>query len=545
MRFFHSLRFRLLVGLSMLLFLLFGLYSYFAVRLHSDHMMQQTFLSANRISDFIKSSTHYSMLLNRKEDVYEIISTIGTQPGMEGIRIYNKRGEITYSTDAQETGQIVDLRAEACFVCHDTQQPLVSLSTDNRTRVYEGSRGHRVLGLINPIRNEPSCSEAGCHSHPAEKTVLGVLDIRMSLKEVDEAIADQQWTMVVFAVVMIAIIGTGSFAFVQSTVHRPVQQLIEGTRRVSAGDLDHITRVESTDEIGRLAESFNDMTTSLRAAQAEIRSWTQTLEERVEEKTNERQRMHEQMLQVEKMASLGKLSASVAHELNNPLEGILTYAKLHLRKLQKRELLDEEQQRLAEDLDLIVRETQRCGSIVKNLLLFSKKQVGEVGLVPVREIVEKVARIVRHHFEISGVVFKASYTPEDVAILCDENQIQQALVALFVNGVEAMPGGGTLQLEASANPSGVVTLAIKDAGMGIGSEHLPHIFEPFYTTKEDAGGVGLGLSVVYAIVDRHNGTISVQSEEGRGTTFILRFPGPTEKRNLVDESGVSVIQKGP
>ena len=198
MRFFRSLNTRLVGGLLLLLLLLFGAYNYVAIRFYNDQMMARVLQSTNRISDLITKSTHYSMLLNRREDVYQIIRTIGTEQAIEGIRIYNKRGEIMFSTDSVEDGTVVNMTAEACYVCHDKQKPLESLSTDTRSRIYS-SGGHRILGLITPIRNEASCSNADCHAHPPERTVLGVLDVRMSLEEIDRELAQAQSKMILVA----------------------------------------------------------------------------------------------------------------------------------------------------------------------------------------------------------------------------------------------------------------------------------------------------------------------------------------------------------
>ncbi len=481
--------------------------------------------SANRSSDVIKKSTHYSMLLNRREDVYQIINTIGTEPGVEGIRIYNKRGEIMFSTDKSEEQKIVDMNAEACVACHEQQQPLQSLDMDNRMRIYQLPTGKRVLGLINPIRNEYSCSNAECHAHPAERTVLGVLDVRMSLEEVDKDIFEAQVRLGIFAVLAVMVLAVLSLVFFYNTVHRPVKKLITGTEEISSGNLSYHIPSDSKDELGMLAQSFNVMTESLRTVMEENERWSNELEIRVKEKTAELKRMHEQMLQIEKMASLGKLSATVAHELNNPLEGILTYSKLIAKRLRKTEPLAEPAKEMLEELDIVTRETQRCGNIVKNLLLFSRKQVAELTVANVPHIVQRAAQLVQHHFQISNIEFTAEYPSEEIGLLCDENQIQQAMIALFVNAVEAMPGGGKLHVKVlndAKNEQAIIE--ITDSGIGIAEEDQQHIFEPFFTTKKDGKGVGLGLSVVYGIVERHNGDISVHSEHGKGTTFMLVFP---------------------
>jgi two-component system NtrC family sensor kinase len=523
MRWFETLKGRLLLG-SFLLLILFGIYSYFSVRFYTDQMMSQVLTSANRISDAIKSSTHFSMLLNRKGDVSEIINALGKQPGINGIRIYNKRGETTVSTEKAELGKIIDLKGEACNGCHNAERPPVSVPA-SRTRIYVGQDGKRVLGLINPIHNEDQCSSASCHAHPTAQTVLGILDVRMSLGQVDAAIANSQLQIIVVAVFLLLVVGSASVYVVSTTILRPVRNLVAATKEVSSGHLDYEIAIRRKDEIAELARSFNSMTRSLQQAEEENREWSSTLEQRVREKTAELQKVHQQILQIEKMASLGKLAATVAHELNNPLEGILTYSKLIGRRLRKIEAHSPEVQQTIEDVDLIQCETARCGNIVKNLLVFSRKQVAEYALIPVGQIVGKAEQILRHHFEISKVQFEAILPPDEPSLFCNENQIQQALVALFVNAVEAMPEGGKLTVHVVLDPrKGDLSILVMDSGVGIAPEDLPRIFEPFYTTKKNGQGVGLGLSVAYGIVERHGGTISVESGVGKGTTFSMKFP---------------------
>jgi len=524
MRFVHTLTFRVLVGSCLLLITLFGLYSYFSIRYSTDQMMAQVIDSADRVSDVIRNSTRYSMLLNRKEDVYQIITTIGREPGVEGIRIYNKRGAIIFSTNKSEEMSTVDMHAEACYVCHDSAKPLQSLPIGNRARIYTAATGHRLVGLINPIRNEPSCSSASCHAHPEDKTVLGVLDVRMSLEKVDSNIAQARQKLIFYAAVMTLIVMCASGLFLFVMVHRPVSRLMEGTQQVSSGNLDYEIPLSSTDEIGELAANFNEMTRVLRKAEEENKTWSATLENRIREKTAELQKINEQIIQIEKMASLGKLAATVAHELNNPLEGILTYAKLIAKRLRKTESESEPARQMLEDMELIIREVQRCGNIVKNLLLFSKKQVAEIELVPIKSIVDKAVQLMQHHFKISNVDFETDISEPDATLMCDESQIQQALVALFVNAVEAMPGGGKLNLKVSKGQAGELRIQVADSGMGIASEDIPHVFEPFFTTKKEGKGVGLGLSIVYGIIERHGGNVSVESEPGKGTVFTLTFP---------------------
>ncbi len=526
MRVLRTVSFRVLAGTLFLLLLAFGLFATFAIHFYTVELTSQAIASASRISDFIAASTQYSMLLNRKQDVYQMARTLGTQPGVMSIRIYNKRGQITFSTDSTEQGRMVDLHAEACVACHDSARPLERLPSANRARVYRDHDGHRVVGVIHPVRNQPACSSGGCHLAPAQRTVLGVFDVQMSLKTVDEAIATAQRRTAAWAVAGFLAVAVASAFFLRFTVRRPIRALTAGTEALARGDLDHVIRVGSDDDLGLLATSFNTMTRSLREAQEENRRWSHTLEDRVRAKTEELQRMDRQILQVEKMASLGTLAASVAHELNNPLSGILTYAKLQAKRV-RRELPDAAFSRtLLADLDMIVRETERCGNIVRNLLLFSRKQDGEFHRAGVREAIERAVMLVAHHLQMARVEVETACEPPDVSVLGDEGQLQQALVALLVNAADAMPDGGRVRVAASREASGAVRLEVHDSGVGIAAEDLPHVFEPFFTTKPQGQGVGLGLSVVYGIAQRHSATIDVVSEPGRGTTFTLVFPPP-------------------
>jgi two-component system NtrC family sensor kinase len=524
MRFLRTFTFRVLIGFCLLLFSLFAIYSFVAIRVQTDQMMAQVYDSAARVSDIIKNSTHYSMLLNRREDVFQIITTIGREPGVDGIRIYNKRGVIMFSTHKTEEGSVVDMHAEACYGCHNRAEPLQSLPITNRSRVYRTPQGHRIIALINPIRNEPSCSNADCHEHPTDRTVLGVLDVRMSLDKVDADIHQARLKFIAYALLVTLIMALGSGLFLYYALHRPVHRLMEGTRQIAQGNLEYHIPALSHDELSQLARAFNAMTQSLRRAQEENQQWANTLEHRVQQKTVELQQIHNRMLQIEKMASLGKLSATVAHELNNPLEGILTYGKLIAKRLRRDANRTEVANQTLEEIELIVHEVQRCGNIVKNLLLFSKKQVGEFVLAPVQPVVDRAVLLMQHHLKISNVTLETDFRAADTTFMCDENQIQQALVALMVNAVEAMPDGGCIRLTVTRDDAGDLRLRLADTGAGIDPDDLPHIFEPFYSTKKEGQGVGLGLSVVYGIVERHGGVITVESEPGKGTAFILTFP---------------------
>lgn len=522
-----SLSLNLVFWLLGVVVLAFGGYAALDARITARQWEDNLEAWALTISNLIADSTHHSMLLNRKEDVPYIIQAIAAEPGVEGVRIYDKQGAIIVSADAAEVGRQVDLKAEACVVCHAAGEPLGAVPEDRRVRVYRDAAGRRVLGLIHPIANAAACSTADCHAHAPETTVLGVLDVKVSLAEADARLASTRRLSFTAAVVIALAVGLVSAAFIDRTVRRPVQGLITGTERIAQGDLEAEIPVPRGDEVGRLAEAFNRMTADLRRARRENEEWSRKLERKVVEKTEELSRAQRQVIHMEKMASLGKLAATVAHELNNPLAGILNYARLVERGLVEGRGAEgggaEDRDEMARSLGVIQQESRRCGEIVRNLLAFSRRSGAELALHRLHAVVERALLIVRHLLELRGIEVVTDLAAGDDGLVCDADQLQQALVALLVNAAEAMDEGGTLTV-ATREAGERLELTVTDTGVGIPAEDLPHIFEPFFSSKKETSGAGLGLAVVYGIVRRHGAEIETESALGRGTTFRLLLP---------------------
>ena len=524
-RFTHSLATKLTACVVGSMALLLGLYGYWHVRLWRLSQQEMVFQSADRTSDIIWRSIRYSMLRNQREEVFHIINTIGHEPGISRIRIFNNEGQITFSTDAKEVGQFVDKKAEACYACHAQAQPLTRLNRPDRLRIYKAPDSTRVLGLIQPIENEPDCSNAACHAHSARDQVLGVLDTNLSLASVDQVVARSQRQDAVFTIASIILLSLISAGLFRITVHKPVRRLTAATRHVAEGELDYSLPVDSGDELGSLAASFNRMTEQLKKAQEENQEWTHTLEARVQEKTVELERAYHRLVQSEKMASLGKLAAVVAHEINNPLAGILTYSKLVSRLVDKGLENEARRKDAKTDLQEIEEESRRCGTIVKNLLTFARQAPFNPQKNDLGEIVERCLLLVGHQCELQQVEVDCHLDPETPAIYCDAGQIQQVLLALLMNAVQAMPQGGRLKVETSyLAERGEARIVVSDEGMGIPEDVLPHVFEPFFTTKAEGKGVGLGLAIAFGIVQQHRGNIEVLSTPQKGTTFTVTLP---------------------
>jgi two-component system NtrC family sensor kinase len=449
------------------------------------------------------------------------------------VRIFDQQGKISYSTDPSEVNRNVDKGAEACYGCHAQSQPMARLDRPDRFRIYKPN-GHRVLGIITPIENQPSCSNAACHAHPASQQILGVLDTNLSLATADASLAQGTRRLLAYTLVAVLLIAFLSGVFVWQVVQKPVKRLTAGTHKLREGERGYQIEASSSDELGELADSFNGMSLQLRKDEEEITAWARTLEDRVEDKTRELKRAHEHMLQAEKMASVGKLAAVVAHEINNPLSGILTYAKL-LRKWMDRPDGGHDKHKEAEQcLELIASESRRCGDLVKNLLTFSRVQPINLQATDIGTVINRCYRLVQHQLELSNIQWQEEIAPGLSPVICDGAQIEQVLLALTMNAVDAMPRGGNLWLSAAATADGrQLELRVRDDGSGIAPEILPQIFEPFLTTKESGHGVGLGLAISCSIVERHGGTIEVQSELGRGTTFIVHLPLQAEAKEPI------------
>ncbi len=524
----HSISAKLVILLVAMMSVVFGLLGYLNIRLQRQQLEKSTLESTERVSDVIKRSVSYYMLRNQRDGLYHTIREMANEPGMVRIRIINHQGRISFSSDPDEIDTFVNKQAEACYGCRSQAEPLTRLNRPDRFRTDRLAGGHRVLGIINPIENSAECSSVACHAHPASVTVLGVLDTDLSLDTADSSVAEGTRRMLAYTLLAIAAISSLSVLFVWGVVNRPLKvrplKVLEGgTERLASGDLGYQLDVRHHDELADLARSFNTMSSQLDDARKEIIDWGRTLEVRVNQKTEELNRAHEQMLRVEKMASIGKLAAIVAHEINNPLAGILTYAKL-LKKWFGREDGNKHAETLA-DLDLIESESRRCGEIIKNLLNFSRATSMNYEPARLNSVVDRCVRLVQHQLALSNIHLHLELAPDLPPVRCDPAQIEQVILALVMNAIDAMPRGGNLSLRSrKAADLPQVRIEVQDDGVGIPAELMSQMFEPFFTTKERSHGLGLGLAISRIIIERHQGRIDVKSEPGRGTLFTISLP---------------------
>ncbi len=500
---------------------------FLAVSAWSEHRSEQAWRQsfdqhARQTSAVLERALRYGMLLKKKKGVHSELKTLAAQPGVKAIRIFDKKGKVAFSSLSGDKGHKLGKKDPLCSLCHAQQTKFRPPSREPFSRTFRDENGRLVMSHIHLIENSAECSNGPCHAHPAKQKVLGVLDLQMDMTVVDTGRVSAQRTTAYATLLMALVGGIVTAAFVWAFVRRPVQRLVAGTERVANAGLDTRIPVKGTGEFAELAKAFNRMTADLEQAQERTARWESELEAAVQQKTEELGRAHGKLMQMEKMASLGKLAATVAHELNNPLAGILVYSKLVARELKDDDISDEDRAEALRCVQVIQHESTRCGDIVKNLLTFARQSKADLAPTSLTSIIERSVQTVEHLIKHAGVDFTMTRLSVSDEVLCDGNQIQQALVALLVNAVEAMPSGGELSLTLRDLEDGV-EIELRDTGVGIPPDVLPHVFEPFVSTKEEKG-VGLGLAVVYGIVRRHGGQIDVESEIDRGTTFRITLP---------------------
>jgi len=613
---------KLTFGVALTILVVIAIFAYFNIQSENRSLLTEVERAAQQYSEHLKADMGYDMLHNDRKRIQDDVRRIGKQGTIDGIRVFNKMGEVIYSSESAEIGKMVDIKAATCFRCHLTGKPVQRLQKQEHMRFFRTSPDSpRQLGIINPIYNEPSCWTAACHMHPESQSVLGVLDVTMPLDKVDQNIRRSQVAIIVLAVSAIIILSVIIGFLVRWWIDRPVQDLLMATRQVAGGNLGYRVEVKREDELGMLARSFNSMTDNLADARL-------------------------QLFQSDKLASMGRLAAGVAHEINNPLTAVLTNSSYLLKRSQG-------QPEMREDLQVIVSETIRCREIVKSLLDFARQTVPKKRKADINQIIHRAATVVENQLSMGQVELVMDLDDKLPDVTVDANQIQQVFINLMVNASDAIgEDGGTINVTSRAislGPTGTlqikralcrkrhdlvdrkiqidgkpaismrykkkketglihlnpmygsnqhklngmpdfdkevelmcpdcsasliadgefcpdcgspiyafevplkglvqgclkegcgwhrweqvdsswndeyVEVRVTDDGCGIPEEQLPKLFEPFSTTKGQKG-TGLGLAVTWGIVDNHNGTISVESKLGVGTTFTIRIPvGP-------------------
>jgi two-component system NtrC family sensor kinase len=524
-----KLKLRVSLFLFVALSLAMALFTTLILKHRQEDMQSIAAQHAIQLADVVVASTRYTMLVNKRDIADKIITDISKEKGIERLRVISADGTIIHSNRMADVGYSVEQSEEPCVQCHESSEPLKEVPDDKRWKISERPDGHRVLNTMHAIRNERSCSDASCHEHKASQTVLGIVDVAYSLDEIDASAKSHAIHVIGISIAAIFIFSIGIGTLLQRLIYVPLKDLESGAEKVAAGNLAQDIPVRNDDEFGHVAGSFNHMTAALNQSRQELQDLVQTLELKVAERTQELRVAEAEIAQGEKLASVGVMAAGIAHELNNPLTGVLTFTTLLRRKMPDGSVD-------AEDMDLVIRETRRCASIIKRLLDFAREKVPEKGWYDLNQVIEETVRFTDRPASLRQITITTALDPNLPQVWGDADLIKQVIMNVLVNAQQAIAAQGNITVESrihdhandsakpGVEPAPMVEVLVRDTGCGIPEDKLQQIFDPFYTSKEVGKGTGLGLSVSYGIVKAHGGRINVESVVGAGSTFHILLP---------------------
>jgi two-component system, NtrC family, sensor kinase len=536
----------IITTLSIILFLSFGLIFKSVYEEYLNTVIRQ---NGNNIGSMVEGALYYSMLKNDKSSLQSTLDIINTMPGIDEANMYDNNDRLVYSSFVFDTAAQSNPDCKACHVSIKNMFP----GTEKSYRIIDkvsacsmtaSGEGHRQLLIWSPIFNERSCYVSACHAHTSSEKMLGSLIIKIPLQDIDTAVFYSSRNFFLMAAITTILLVSFLIMFTRKKIKMPLNALISASEAVAKGDKS--TRLEITpnllDDMRMVSVAFNNMLDNLNIANKELENWSHQLEYKVQRKSEELSEIQNELIHVERIASLGKLSSSVAHEINNPLSGVLTYTKLVHKQLSKLDMDEKTKESMLKYLIVIENETKRCGDIVKGLLDFSRKDQQNFENKHLHQILKDTYLLLSHQMKMADLNFFTDFSATSDLIHCSENQIKQACVAVIVNASEAVVENGEILLKTENPDDNHIKIIVSDNGVGIAPADMSHIFEPFFSAKQKVSGIGLGLAIVHGIVQSHNGKIEIDSEPGKGTTLSIILPleknkdPENDKKNLIANS---------
>jgi two-component system NtrC family sensor kinase len=523
----RSLAAKLILALALLIVIGGGISSYALIHAGRRNLVNEAVKDAAATTDLVKKSVRYSMLTRNREAIQRTIDDLKSAKDIKKIELFDSMGTIFYSSDHAEIGHQASKADRACQGCHgDRETSADTLGEAGQWQTYRGEEGFNMLTFIKPIYNEPSCYTSACHVHGRQKHVLGILAADFSLAAVDKNIKKETITTTLYVLALMGMISVVLYLILRKFVLKPVTSLSNAMATVAEGNLAPRVTPVSRDEIGLLVRTFNGMLEELRQAREKLVDWTASLEREVAAKSSELKRSRDKLIEAEKLAALGRMTADVAHEIRNPLTAIGGFA----RRLHKSATGEKEKERA----EVIVSEVNRLEKILRDVLTFSRDVQSRLEMHPVEEIVHEVVTVHKRVFSEQSITIEAAIEEGIPPILIDKDQVKQALTNLIMNAYDAMPLGGTLKISAGLetfNEVRYVVLQVSDTGHGIDEANYSLIFEPFFTTKEAGRGTGLGLSITRKIMEEHGGFVKATTVAGKGALFSLYFPQQSKEES--------------
>lgn len=515
-----SIAAKLIIAIGLLMVILSFIFWYAILQKQEKDILSIATKYGDSFVNFTKESTRRSMLTGQRDETQLVLNTLSTPEGVQNVQIYNHSGNVKFSSNLSNIGKSVDRQSLACTGCHTDVEKGKLLAHEQKWLVHKDKEGSTSLRIVDSILNGPDCSSAACHAHPEEQKILGFVETELSLAILDEALFKQGLALTAYVIMFVLTVSLFLGIILYKIVSNPVSELVSGMEIVAGGDLDYTVPIRSIDEIGALGRAFNSMIRDLKGARDQRERWTQTLEAEIAKKTEEIKNTHAHLVQTEKLASLGRMAAGVAHEINNPLTGIVTFAHL----LKQRVPADSTE---AEDLDVIIEQSERCAKIIKNLLTFARATPSEKGKVSVNDVLNRTIFMVKNQEKFHHIKFNAELEDKQLVVDGDASPFQQIFLNMFINAADAMGGRGEITVKTkkiTEKEGPFAEVEFSDKGCGIKKEDMPKLFEPFFTTKPVGKGTGLGLSVSHGIVKHLGGHIKVKSTVGKGTSFFVRLP---------------------
>jgi two-component system NtrC family sensor kinase len=484
--------------------------------------------NGNNIASLVESALYKSMLENDRTTLQSTLDIINNMSGIDDVNMYDNENNLAYSSISGDSTNHSNPDCKSCHTDLATMFPVKEKSVriidiDSECSMNHNNNNARHLLIRSPILNSESCYASSCHAHDRSEEVLGSLLIKFPLKDLDDALSKSKKDYILLAALITILLVTFLIVLTTKKIRKPLTALIAASEAVAKGDKS--TRLEikpnHLSDMRMVSLAFNDMLDNLQKANIELQNWSHQLEYKVQKKSEELGQAQQEMINIERIASLGRLSLSVAHEINNPLSGILVYAKLVHKQLNNQSIDPEKKETILKHLGFIISEAMRCGDIVKGLLDFSRKDQNDFEPRHLHEILHDTYDLMNHSMKVANIHFLSDYSAKADWIFCSPNQIKQVCVAILMNALEAITENGEILIRTINPDEEHIRIDITDNGTGISEEDIPHIFEPFFSTKEKTNGIGLGLAIVHGIIQNHKGKIEVKSGRGKGTTISI------------------------
>jgi two-component system, NtrC family, sensor kinase len=484
--------------------------------------------NGSNIASLVEGALYKSMLENDRTTLQSTLDVINTMTGIDDVNVYDSENNLAYSSISDKSANHSDPDCKSCHKDITTmfpadQKSMRIIDVGSECSMNHNNNNSRHLLIRSPILNSKSCYTSSCHAHNPSKVILGSLLIKFPLKSLDDALDKSRKDYIILTALITVLLVTFLIFLTAKKIKKPLTSLIVASEAVTRGDKSTRLEIRSNQlsDMRMVSVAFNDMLDNIQKANLELQNWSHQLEYKVQKKTEELGQAQNEMINIERIASLGRLSLSVAHEINNPLSGILVYAKLIHKQLRNQPIDPEKKETILKHLGFIISEAMRCGDIVKGLLDFSRKDQKDFKPTHLHEILHDTYDLMSHTMKVANINFLSDFSANDDLIFCGANQIKQVCVAILMNALEAIHENGEVIFRTLNPDEKHILIEISDNGTGISEENIQHIFEPFFSTKDKSNGIGLGLAIVHGIIQNHKGKIDVKSELGKGTTVSI------------------------